>query len=564
VQSSLGILLILAACGGDDTSGPGRADRIVFTPDHPAIGQGLDLQLHAKLVDASNTAVAGAITFASADTALATVSETGRLHAVGPAGSVFIRATGAGITDSVSVAISQRLVELRVTPESLVLNRFFTAQLTVEGLDFQGNVVPVPVAVGFYSSNGSVISVDSSGAIAAHGLSGRVAIIASAGAVTGASRIQVTQIPDTLIVDQPRIVLAPGGTAPFSAAVLDLHGDTIGGAPIVYQPGGGAPFTVAASGQITAGAIVDSGTLTVSSGALIRSIPVVVDTTPQGGSLVKAIHFLEACWGAAISSNGQALVSTGASNRFWFGTMQDLNLTTPVNLPDSSYGVTINHAQTRGYIATDGRVAVADMANQTRLGDLPPFGGGIRFAVAVSNDDQHLYVGTDGGIYDIDLSTGKAVDSLVSARVEFLAIDPAQQRLFASVTGIGVEEILLGATMSVGRTFTVASPQGLAVSPDGAELYVTSNTANDLEVWNLTTGLRSRQIDIGAPGFGVATSRYRIAVTLPSGYVKLIARSSKAVLATVFVGGEPALTAWEATGSVLLVSNRQGSVQYVR
>jgi len=540
-----GVLLLglLLSCGGDD-SGPQVPADIVITPNHPALGQGLDLQLRGTVVDASGHAIAGKFaTFSSADTLVAKVTPGGLVHSVGPISTVHITAEFDGITNSVDLTVTQRVVRLSVLPESLILNRHLAAQLQVSPVDYLGQPVYVGGTVTFTSANPGLAAVDANGVVTANGADGRTTVRVSADTYQVVVPVRVKQIAAALTVSPANLLLAHSGTGDVTASVSDQHGDPITGQPIGYHSSAPGVFTVSASGHVTAGAADGSGILRVTWDTLESDVAVLVGNTSPG-VLVHTTPLAAQAYEAAVGPGGKMAVSGVSAANVALGALPAYTFGTPLSVGGTAFGVAINHAETKAYVAEDGGVAVIDLASFTQTGNLTGFGGGTRFSVVVSADDQYLFVGADYGLYRINLSTGLPDDSLaITGANLFLALDPANPRLYSSVAYGGVQEITLGASMALGRTFAVSSPRGLAVAPDGSELYVTSESGSDLEVWNLTSGLRTQLASLsGAPGFGLALSANRIAVTCRNGAVKLSTSPGGGVVPGGGVGGAPALS----------------------
>jgi DNA-binding beta-propeller fold protein YncE len=114
------------------------------------------------------------------------------------------------------------------------------------------------------------------------------------------------------------------------------------------------------------------------------------------------------------------------------------------------------------------------------------------FSAVTAPDSQTAYLGTnDGRILEFDVASSSVTGSIdlnvEKSRANHLAINQAGTLLYASSFTSGtVSEIDL-ASGAVARTFFVAGePQGLAVSPDGTEMYVADESGTgSINIYNL-------------------------------------------------------------------------------
>jgi hypothetical protein len=528
------------------------------------VGQGLSLQLTGTVVDASGHAIPGTLpSFTSADPQIATVTAGGLAHSAGPTGQVRITAEFAGITNFVDLAVRQRIVKLVVTPDHLTLNRYLTSYLQLQMQDFLGN--PGYTLPAIVSSDTAVVTTDPFGGIHAKGVSGQATVTVVIDSLTATVPVTVTQIPDSIVVETPNLVIHPGASGQLIASLRDLHGDPITGSVLAYASSAPAVFSVSATGLVTSLGPTGSGTVTITSDTLVATAGIFVGNGPAG-VLVHTSPLGMGGYEAAVAASGTMAVSGVTGSAALLGTLPAYDFPATVAVDPTPLGVAVNHAGTRAYITGQPSIAVIDLSTGTRLGDLTGFGGGTRLSVAVSGDDQRLYVGTDYGVYAVDLTTGQAVDSIATSTALFLALDPAHPRLYVSVDVGQVIEILLGPTMTAGRTFAVTGgPKGIGVAPDGSELYATSEGGSVLEVWDLGSGQRTQSVSLRDGGFGLAVSQDRIAVAESfGGLVQLFDRASRVPAGVVVVGGTPRRPAWNAAGTTLVVPNEAGWVDFIQ
>ena len=147
---------------------------------------------------------------------------------------------------------------------------------------------------------------------------------------------------------------------------------------------------------------------------------------------------------------------------------------------------------------------------------------------------------------------------------------PDGERLYASVLAGTVVEVSTP-RHDVLRTFVLGgTPQGIAVSRDGTELYV-ANEAGDpaggLEIWDLGSGTRLERVAIGGLGFGLAVSPDGAQIYVSrslGGDVKIVSVESRAVVGVLRTGGRPRRIGFNAAGTMAVIANEAGWVDFIR
>jgi DNA-binding beta-propeller fold protein YncE len=127
------------------------------------------------------------------------------------------------------------------------------------------------------------------------------------------------------------------------------------------------------------------------------------------------------------------------------------------------------------------------------------------FSAVTAPDSQTAYLGTnDGRVLEFDVASSRVTGfielTLANSRVNHLALNPAGTMLYASSFTTGtISEIDL-ASKSVVRTFVVGGePQGIAVSLDGAELYVADESGTgDIDIYDLAGATLAVSVPSGA------------------------------------------------------------------
>lgn len=562
VAGLVGLALSLS-CG--DGVGPRVPANIVIVPNQPVVPQGLTLALTATVVDAAGRAIGGkVITFVSADTLIATVSASGLVTSEGPLGSVRITATSGQLTAFVDVSVAQRIVSLAVLPDTLRLAPSGSALLSVSAGDANGDPVAVPGGLTFTSADPLIATVNGSGFVTSTGPVGSTSVTVAAGSLTVVVPIYVSQIPTSITISPPAIVLgAAADTQRVVPTLFDQAGQPIPGAAFIYVPSAPSVFSVSVTGLVTALGPNGSGTVTVSSGGVSDSIRVFVGPG-LFGVLVARTPIAGAAYAAAVSAAGAFIISVPTTTIGVRGDLPSYDLGTIAGVADP-LGVAINPAGTLGYFALrgTGSVAVLDLASNTLQTPLTG-AAGEAFSVAVSADGQFVFVGATNQIYKFNAGSGALVDSAAFPLAIHLAVHPSQALLYASGGG-GVAELDV-ATMAQTRTFPgYSQQQAVAVAPDGSELYLADEGARVVRAYNLTTGLAAASFTTSNGTFGLAvTSSLVVATESVNGLVEAFNRVSRTPAFTVTTTGVPRRPAFNAAGNVIVIPNEGGWVDFIR
>ena len=207
-------------------------------------------------------------------------------------------------------------------------------------------------------------------------------------------------------------------------------------------------------------------------------------------------------------------------------------------------------------------------------------------AVAVSPDGRKFYVahrGAGNGRVTVRRTDGLAelramsVTGLASARS--IAASPDGKRVYVAVAGVGVN-VMDAANLAVLQTFPLAiddggrdNPQGIAVSPDGTLLAISSGSAGgDVTVLRLPNGIVSGTLAMppGLAPLGVAFSadglRVFVAAADTTGFggdrlLAFVAADGPAITAIGNAAAGPMATAIAVVpdGSQVFVSNQAGN-----
>lgn len=561
------LVALLLSCG-DDSNAPRVPADIVLIPNQPVVPQGLTLRLEAKVVDANGRAIQGRHPeFHSADTAVATVSSSGKVTSVGPLGTVRITADLDGLTSFVDVTIVQRIVGIGVTPNPLILNTQLSAGLQVAIVDFQGNPVQVPSGVQFTSSNPALAEVNAFGVVSSTGtMEGQLTITVEVDSFTTLVPVTVTQIPTQLTVTPGTLILAPLASGQLLTVVRDLAGRAITSLVPSYQSTSPGIFTVSPAGVVTAGSTTGGGMAIVAAGSLQDTVGVFVGTPPPG-TILQTTPVPGAAYAVAVTASGTTLVSLAGTSTAMLGTVQSRGFSDTLSVNSLPLGVAVNPAGTTGYLALNGTstIAIVDLATGAVSYSGTTYGGGTALGIAVSNDGQFVFLGTDVLLYKLDATTLAVVDSVVAATPLHFAVHPTLPRLYASLNGAAYVQEIDIATMDSLRSFGPGSGiQAVALSPDAGMLYVANEGMNQVTSFDLGTGNPGLNYPTAGGAFGLAVDSATVYVSSAlSGVVEAFDRMSGVRLYIRTVGGIPRRLV-RAPGGVLIVPNEGGFVDFIQ
>jgi YVTN family beta-propeller protein len=119
---------------------------------------------------------------------------------------------------------------------------------------------------------------------------------------------------------------------------------------------------------------------------------------------------------------------------------------------------------------------------------------------------------------------------------------------------------------TVARTLTVGGhPQELVLSPGGTLLFVADETGS-IQIWSLRDGQKRGDITVPGGAFAMAVSpdwRQLYVTSAQGGAVYLLDWKTGAVLKTVTTGGTPRRIGFAADGSMAVVANEGGWIDFI-
>lgn len=272
-------------------------------------------------------------------------------------------------------------------------------------------------------------------------------------------------------------------------------------------------------------------------------------------------------FGIAVSRSGVVYVTQQDSNRV---TRLDLPSTTPgveISVGSDPGDVQFNAAGTTAYVSdfNGGGLHAIDVASNSQRAAATIAANAYR--LALTRDEQRLFVSsTDGNVYVVKPAALSVTTTIhLGGPVQGLALTAAGQTLYASST----EGAIFRIDVSTGVIQTTAShggaPQDIALSRDDRRLYV-ANQAGWVDVLDASSLNRLQRFPLaGAFGLGLTPDDAQLFVTSPeTGALSILDALTGVVAASLHVGGVPRRVAFDATGKTAVVTNEGNWVDVVR
>jgi YVTN family beta-propeller protein len=372
---------------------------------------------------------------------------------------------------------------------------------------------------------------------------------------------------------------------------------TVVGASLAALPADNAiAFNQTPAGTLTAndfaltarapqGATTGALRLTTAQGLALSPVNFNLDVTFPQPVTNATITTAAAPEGVAISPDGRkAYVATRSALVSLINTANDFVLGSP-STGEQAHAVIAGPSGRWVYVANGSMgISVLDAATATKTDIVPVMvsgvavnaGGGATLnpqGLAVSPDGRHLFVSDNEGggmVVVIDIATKTTVTSFSEGPDWMplgIAVHPdGQGAYFAftdTVSNVGVVRVFDTVTMTpTAISIPVgARPTGVAVTPDGAKVYVSNNLDNSVSVIDSGTNLVSATVSAGlAPaGLAVSPDNSRVyVVNKLDNTVSVIAVASDAVVGTVTVGSGPESIAISPDGRRAYVTNAGG------
>ena len=281
--------------------------------------------------------------------------------------------------------------------------------------------------------------------------------------------------------------------------------------------------------------------------------------THPSGSRTRRVsrNFLGRPFGVHVTTKGAILV-----------TEQDVNLmrqldpnsgSSSFNVGEDPGDVVATRDGAVAYVSgfQDGSITIARLAGDT-ISELVRLPTKSAYRLALSPNERRLYVtSTDGRLYVFNTATRTvATSKLFGGSLQGLVIDHAGARLFVSSTAGDVWRLERGTLASLRQTTLACAAQDIAISNDDRELYVACEKGNVL-ILDARTLEQLELLSVG-PAFGLAVTPdgEQLYVSSPSdGSVVIVELATRRIVNRVSVQGTPRRIAFSPSGDQAYVTN---------
>lgn len=139
--------------------------------------------------------------------------------------------------------------------------------------------------------------------------------------------------------------------------------------------------------------------------------------------------------------------------------------------------------------------------------------------------------------------------------------------LYISTRDAGIVTEMDMNTTTVRRTFAVGGqPEGIVISPTGAELYIANLHFGTVQVWDVASNVSRGDIAVTGPAFWLAQSPGNgllYVTTFTGGQVQVVDPSTRMKIDSFVVGGIVRHIAFNAAGTIAVVANENGWVDFL-
>jgi len=269
-------------------------------------------------------------------------------------------------------------------------------------------------------------------------------------------------------------------------------------------------------------------------------------------------------YGVAAARNGTTYVALIGTSSLLRGDLKSSDFSAPVNVGSTPPHVVINPAGTLAYatLQTGRGVAVVDVAANALLAIVPLTSDG--FNLALTPTGERVYATTAAGtLYVLDAASYEVLDTLnVGPAANGLAFSPDGCTLYVTSRDAGTVTAVSTVSHTITRTYDIGGmPQRIAVAPDGSEIYI-ANEQDGLNVVDVESGtVTSISFGTAAYGLGLTPDAKQLYVLLPrAGEVRILNRATRAAIKTLVVGGTPRNVTFDPRGTTALVTTEEAVV----
>jgi len=369
--------------------------------------------------------------------------------------------------------------------------------------------------------------------------------------------------PVAIVLSAPDSVLTRGEVVQFTATLLDSTGAPISGGSFAWSSLYPAIASVASGGNAVGVDVGDTRIIVTASG-LTASAPLQVRDTV----ISRRVDFRPwTPFGLAVRGS-RALI-----------TLLDVDSVVRIELPGFTTsgdaatgqyptGIAFSPSGARAYVANqDGLLTVLDPATMSVV-DTARYRGGLTAVLATETDRIWVTIGDRDTLYSLDPVTLQVLDSGKTATgPNWIVKSPTLPRLYVNGSASGAVYELNSQTLDSIRGWSLGgAPQGMAISADGATLYV-ANEGGWLDRIALGSGVVAPRTPLDDAAFGLALSPDGSRVATCGGFggrVTLLSTLTLSTIQTYLATGVARRLEFTADGTHLIMTNEAGWVYYIR
>ena len=413
------------------------------------------------------------------------------------------------------------------------------------------------------------------------------AILGAIAAGCGSDQTTAPTPTSTLVVTPARLTMGLGMSRQLSAAVVDESGAPVVGATVSFLSSDPSRASVTSEGLVSYVGIGEAE-IRASSHDLLAVVPYTGLRSGHPLGLTATSTRLpgdgqgDGPFGAAVDGDGRIFISQTNSGRVASGLYPVTGFTTR-DLGGSPTSIALLGKGTALVTPTGpdtNDASVIELSSGRVLAQVPLVARA--FSAVTAPDSQTAYLGTnDGRVLEFDVASSHVTGSIdlgvAKSRANHLALNAAGTLLYASSFTSGtISEIDLASKLVV-RIFIVGGePQGIALSLDGTELYVADESGTGhINVYNLVGETRESSIPSGATSgaggpFGLAMSPdgatvyVGVITTEGPGLIQVIDAGTRTIERTInSCGRMPRRIAFGFSGGLAVIADETGCANFV-
>jgi YVTN family beta-propeller protein len=227
----------------------------------------------------------------------------------------------------------------------------------------------------------------------------------------------------------------------------------------------------------------------------------------------------------------------------------------------------INRAGTVGYVASAREIHVLDLVSGTERSRIPITS--LAYNLALSPDESRLFVTGQANVQSLPTSSSGAPAMSVripTAGTWSVAVSPSGKALYVSGQFYTLRKLDPVTLAIVAENPTLGFSFGdIVVSPDEKELYVVCDNGT---LWILDANSLAQigyvPVGHGSLGLAMTPDGAQLYATSWDGYVAIVDRATRTVVKTIQVGGAAKDVQFDKLGTTAIVANGNGWVDVIK